>query len=270
MPHGQSVYVYGIQLFLYLFDFLGVGRALKITEHDICFRPRSHLRQIHRELRVPDPAAYERGVEYQRLDKAVVRAPEHLVILRLVHAPCGICPNVYYHGLAEALDYHAQSAREYKGLEPVEVVYDLRLDIGHERVRKFARRVYILELFLVRVHHEAHYLLHEPVLYEAVDEPQHGAAAAYHYLTAHKVEALAHAQAQIERRYVRLIVSRKSLLFHMNIPPKKMIYGNCFPPYIISVFCEIIRYNNSIPLSRTRAAGRQHRSELIRSAAEPP
>ena len=221
MPHGQRVYVYGIQLFLYLFDLLGVGRALKITEHNICFRPRSHLRQIHRELRVPDPAAYERGVEYQRLDKAVVRASKHFVVFRLVHASRGISPHIYNYSFFESVNYHAQCAGEEKSLEPVEVVYDLGLDIGHERVGKFARCADSFKLLLVRVHHEAHDFFHQPVFYKSVDEPQHGAVAADHYLTADEVKALAHAQPQIERCNVGFVVPRKSMLFHMNIPPLK-------------------------------------------------
>ena len=47
-----------------------------------------------------------------------------------------------------------------------------------------------------------------------------------------------------------------------------MIYGNCFTPYIISVFVGIIRCNNSIPLSRTRAEDRQRRSESARNITE--
>ena len=153
----------------------------------------TNLVPLHSEVRVPDAAAQQRHIGHHCLYKAVVAAPEHLAVRRLVYAPAGVALGVHQRHPRQSLHRQQGFSQKYGGHGVGYVKGDIgfrKSDIPVQKVLHFGEAHYV---FRLQCQPEGPHPLKDAVAAKAVHHPQPGPPSADQVIPAHHVAAAAHA-----------------------------------------------------------------------------
>ncbi len=78
--------------------------VIHVAEHDIRLGAVPGMVHFHAELIASDPSSDQRGVKDNGFHKSILGAPQHLILLRLLHASGRIAPGVDQKTFIIALD----------------------------------------------------------------------------------------------------------------------------------------------------------------------
>ena len=149
-----------------------VDLVVHIADDDVAFAFAAHGHRLGDEIRGADAAANQRGVEDDRLDKAVLTAAQHLVILGLRGGALRIGAHIKGDGGGEALGDQAGDAAEHVFDDLVGLIDNADLDIGNTVAAEFFGGAEISGFGVIVK--EFHQLFHDVVLDQSVDVEDDG------------------------------------------------------------------------------------------------
>ena len=161
---------------------------------------------LHGEMGVPDAAAQQRHVGDDGFHKAVVAAPEHLAVRRLIHAPAGIALGVHQRRPGKSFHHQQGLPQKHGGHGVGHVKGDVGFRKGDAAVQKLLHSGHPLHRFRLQRQPEGPHPLDDAVAAEAVHHPEPGLPPADQVAAAHHVAAAPHAQKIVQHPDVLCIV----------------------------------------------------------------
>ena len=152
----------------------------------------TNLVPLHSEVRVPDAAAQQRHIGHHRLHEAVVAAPEHLAVRRLVYAPAGVALGVHQRHPRQSLHRQQGFSQKYGGHGIGYVKGDIGFrkgDIPVQKVLHFGKPHHV---FRLQRQPEGPHPFKDAVAAKAIHHPQPCPPPADEVIPAHHVAAAAH------------------------------------------------------------------------------
>ena len=137
---------------------------------------------------IPDPPSHKSCVEYNCLYKSVPRSAQRFILIRFIHAPCGIGTAVQKDTLLISVYEKTCRSGQYVPYDIIEIFSDIHLHIRHlflyESFRVF--RHILLRHRKKRIHD----LQHNFILNESVNIIEHGRFAAYNDIPPDNIKTL--------------------------------------------------------------------------------
>ena len=220
MPHGQRVRADAVQSGFYFIHVGKIRTVRHIADNHVRSGAAPHRQVGHGQLGVADAPPDQRGVEDQRLHKAVPCAAHDLVALRLAGLPrrIGTC----IHNDARVTELAAQDQRcacqhhpHHAVHRPGHIGFHVRQCRVHEalyRQGRLARRAALLRNKPFQGQEKYHQLFHHAVLDEAVNIVERDPVAPDLHILSDHVEVIPHAQDVVHHAHIGGIIGTQPLL----------------------------------------------------------